>query len=81
MYDLALYLFLAMIAGVLPIAFSVAILCFNIALKSLRGVLQPAALLILYRFQESKQGVLTSVAVGLGVLAKLVQEFAKRMLL
>ncbi len=34
-------------------------------------------MLILLRFHESKQGILTNIAIGVGILAKLLQQFSK----
>lgn len=45
--------------------------------KAARKVVIPIVTLFLVRFEESKKGVLTNIAVGLGVSVKLAQQFVK----
>jgi hypothetical protein len=45
--------------------------------KLFRAFLKPCASLILQRFYESKQGVLTTLAVAGGALAKMIEEALK----
>jgi hypothetical protein len=70
--------FLLLPISALPFFISLFVVLILACLKLLRPMLQPLISLLLERLYESKQGVLTQVAWGLGALAKLVQELLKR---
>jgi hypothetical protein len=63
----------------LPFFISLLVVLILAWLKLLRPLLQPLVSLVLERLYESKQGVLTQIALGLGTLSKLVQEALKHM--
>lgn len=62
-----------------PIAIGIAVLLLLVVLKIARPLFQPALSLLLMRLYESEKGVLTQVALGLGAVAKLIQEVAKHL--
>ncbi len=74
-------LFLLLLVFIAPVSFTSALptlihLMITIAFlasKLFRPLLQKPVSLILLRFHESRKGVLTQLAVGVGVLAKLMQ--------
>ena len=61
----------------LPIVGAALIFTFLLLLRGFRPWLQPATLFLLDRLYQSKQGVLTQIAVGLGFVAKFIQEVLK----
>lgn len=65
------------LVAVLPIATFALIFFLLLLLRVLRPWLQPLTLFLLDRLYQSKQGVLTQIAVGLGFAAKFIQEILK----
>ncbi len=64
-------------AGLFPVLLTGVLLVSIAVLKAARRPLQAIATVVLQRLYESKQGILTQIALGIGFVAKLVQEVAK----
>jgi len=63
----------ALLSGILPMVPHLGILFLFLSSKLLRPILKPVICQILYAFYDSKKGVLTSIAVAVGTLAKIIQ--------
>jgi hypothetical protein len=61
----------------LPLVAMIGLLLFIVLLKIARPMIQPVTTLLLHRLYESKQGILTQAALGLGFIAKALQEVVK----
>jgi hypothetical protein len=70
---------LALAAVLLPLIAMGVLLIGLLLLKMARPAIQPPTTLLLQRLYESKQGVLTQIATGAGLVAKFAQELAKHL--
>ena len=61
----------------IPTSIHLAVSTYFLLGKTFDGVVRPLSMLLLLRITETKRGVLTQIAIGLGVIAKLVQEAIK----
>ena len=68
------------VVAAIPTVLHISYVLFLTFCKAFRRILGPVVGLLLKRLHESRQGVLTVIAAGCGVFAKLVQESAKYLL-
>lgn len=74
---LVLSIFPALVVSLLPTALNIIILLCALLAKILGFILAPVVMLILLRFHESRSGVLTNLAIFLGMALKLSQQAIK----
>ncbi len=76
-YELGILSLVTLVFSMAPSLVHILYSTTTLFLKVFRGVIRGPINLVVFRITESRQGVLTQLALGIGSMAKIVQEFVK----